>query len=99
MLSFSSSFAEKADETVQNCRWFGQTPYCSFEIKANKEYHIPNWDVISVSEMEQWDKYWNSKGYRSADYDGINYFYKLEYVFIHHQKQNYIIHSLYLEYQ
>ena len=51
---------------TSNCR-----PYYLNDIKTNEEYTIENWGIINVSAIDHWDEYWNSKGYRSANYEGV----------------------------
>ena len=71
MLTFGSTCAQTAWNTAQDCQTPHKGPCFLYDIKVGKEYTIDNVGIINIIEMYQWDEYWNSIGYRSANYDDV----------------------------
>lgn len=71
LLSFSSTYAQSAWNKIQDCQLSHNGPCYLYDLKVGKEYAIDKLGIINVIEAEQWDEYWNSIGYRSANYDDV----------------------------
>ena len=67
LCTFTGTFAQKPDSQIPQV-----SPYIFIDdIQVNEEYTIDDLGIVKVGGVEQWDEYWNSVGYRKADYDGI----------------------------
>ncbi len=71
LLSFTHVFAQASGDRFGNVLISDFNPYYLTDIKPDMEYTIDNWGIITVTDTDHWDEYWNSTGYRSANYDDV----------------------------